>query len=225
MISVHGLNFQYPNRTTALENVSLTFPTGLSMVIGGNGAGKTTLFRLLCGQLDLPSPRMIEWPPVGVNSRVYVPEHATLPDYFTVEEIFLCAGIQLTPYHEPTWTLVSSFRKKLYRECSLGMRKRLILGLALLKNARLTCLDEPFNGIDIDTLLVIQSALTKLLHNDEQRYFLVASHQWDVMERVAKTTIILHEGRVRFAGPLPQLFQSTATTRLLDAYHKVIHSP
>jgi ABC-2 type transport system ATP-binding protein len=86
---------------------------------------------------------------------------------------------------------------------SLGMRQRLGLASALLGDPRVLVLDEPGNGLDPAGMAWLRDLLRRLA--DGGRTVIVSSH---VLSEVAQTVdhiVIVHEGQLRYAGPLREL--------------------
>jgi len=117
---------------------------------------------------------------------------------------------------------ISAYENKMMRECSLGMQKRLVLALALQKNLPILILDEPFIGIDVDTLLLIKVLLKKLLETSLKKMILIASHQLDLLQELCDFIVVLHEGRVVESGTPQKLLEKTQKHSLFSAYQSLI---
>jgi ABC-2 type transport system ATP-binding protein len=94
------------------------------------------------------------------------------------------------------------------RGYSMGMRQRLGLATALLGDPRVLILDEPANGLDPAGMAWLRDLLRRLAR--EGRTVIVSSH---VLSEVAQTVdhvVIVHEGELRFDGPLAELADSAA---------------
>jgi ABC-2 type transport system ATP-binding protein len=98
---------------------------------------------------------------------------------------------------------------------SPGMRQRLALAEALLGDPQVLVLDEPGNGLDPAGMAWLRGLLRRLAGGE--RTVLVSSH---VLAEVAQTVdhlVIVHRGRLRFAGTLPQLATSVVSVRTTQA--------
>ncbi|MFO7313980.1 ABC transporter ATP-binding protein [Rhodothermus marinus] len=83
---------------------------------------------------------------------------------------------------------------------SHGMRRQLAFLLALLHRPRLLVLDEPFEAMDAQA---IEAAIALLqARHREGATLLISSHRLDKLERLCDHLVVLHRGRVRFAGPM-----------------------
>ena len=89
---------------------------------------------------------------------------------------------------------------------SLGMRQRLGLAAALLGDPQLLILDEPANGLDPAGVAWLRGLLRDLA--SDGRTVLVSSHVLSEVQQTADDVVIVHEGQLRFAGPLDGLGDS-----------------
>ena len=79
---------------------------------------------------------------------------------------------------------------------STGMKQRLAIAQALLRDPELLILDEPFNGLDPNGFLDIKNLLKEL--NEGGVTIFISSHLLDELEQFADTFILLHNGRIEF---------------------------
>jgi len=91
----------------------------------------------------------------------------------------------------------------LVRTYSLGMRQRLGIGAALLKDPELLILDEPANGLDPAGIKEVRDLLRHL--GDEGRTVFVSSHILSEVQHTADRVAILSRGRSVMAGPVAQV--------------------
>jgi ABC-2 type transport system ATP-binding protein len=87
------------------------------------------------------------------------------------------------------------------------MRQRLSLAAALLGDPPVLLLDEPANGLDPAGIAWLRGLLRGLA--DEGRTVLVASHVLSEVAQTADHVVIVNEGRLRFAGPLRELGETS----------------
>jgi ABC-2 type transport system ATP-binding protein len=86
---------------------------------------------------------------------------------------------------------------------STGMRQRLGLATALLGDPQLLVLDEPGNGLDPAGMAWLRDLLRELA--GQGRSVIVSSHVLSEVAQTADHIVIVHQGRLRFAGPLHEL--------------------
>lgn len=79
------------------------------------------------------------------------------------------------------------------RRYSLGMKQRLGIAMAMLSDPELVILDEPTNGLDIESTVSLRNRIVALA-KERNRAFLVSSHQADDLERMCDRVIIIYEG-------------------------------
>ncbi len=207
--------FYGPDR--ALAGVDLELAPGATGLLGANGAGKTTLLKSLLGHLPL-APGRVELfgldparRPLAVRQRLgFVPERDLyLPGLTGLEQVtFLgqLSGLRrsdaLARAHDMLHLV--GLGEARYREVdgySTGMRQRVKLAGALVHGPELLLLDEPTSGLDPagrDEVL----ALIAELAGERGLSVLLSSHILQDIERTCQQLVVLHQGRVRYAGTL-----------------------
>ncbi len=197
--------------TTALDGVDLAVRQGeVTGLIGPDGAGKTTLMRLAAALL-LPDEGHIEVlgvdavaEPVAVQSRIgYMPQRFGLYEDLSVQEnLDLYADLQGLPsarraarYDELMhMTGLAPFRKRLAGKLSGGMKQKLGLACALLREPELLLLDEPTVGVDP----VSRRELWQIVYRqvrDHGMSVLLSTAYLDEAERCDRVAL-LHQGRL-----------------------------
>ena len=201
---------------TALENLSLSVPTGsIYAVVGKNGAGKTTALRTLMGMIRPTSGRVeilgLDCTTEGEKTRQqvgYLPESRSLYGYMRVAEILRFAQSfhrdwddaltrrYLELFHIPQGRLIS--------QLSAGMQTQLGLILALAHNPRVLILDEPIAHLDavrVKELLtvILEEALAK------EQTVVLSSHALHQVERVTDHVAIVDQGRLVVEKPLEDM--------------------
>jgi len=165
VLEVHDLGVAFGG-LQALEGVSLTVRPGeVVAIIGPNGAGKTTLVNALCGLLaggrttgsatfagtDLLRARATRRRGLGIG-RTF--QHAEVFSELTVEENLMCTTRWVTAAHRRTVGTVLAdvglvdVAARRPDQLAFGPQKRLDLARAVLEQADLLIMDEPFGGLD-----------------------------------------------------------------------------
>ncbi len=222
VIEISGLRKEYRHlrgrRQVAIDGLDLEVPEGgVFGFLGPNGSGKTTTIRCLLG---LARPTAGSCRLLGV---------ATPADVGTV--IRRVGAIVETPALFPTMTGRRNLRllartegigpaavdlvldrvglaergEDLVRTYSLGMRQRLGLAQALLKDPEVLLLDEPANGLDPAGIKEIRELLRSL--GDEGRTVFVSSHLLVEIEHTCDRVAILSQGRCVAAGPVSDVLR------------------
>lgn len=81
-----------------------------------------------------------------------------------------------------------------YKNCSLGMKQRIGIAMALLGNPKLLVLDEPINGLDADGMRIMREVLTDLSKNGTT--ILISSHILGELEKIATHYGIIRRGKL-----------------------------
>ena len=181
-----------------LHNVSFELEKGeIVGLIGPNGAGKTSIMKILVGltrnytgEVDLTAVKdigcMIETP----NFYPYSTGYQNLM-YFAglngvgkqkVEELLKLLGL---------WDAAH----KNVKTYSLGMRQRLGIAQALLKNPDVLVLDEPTNGLDPEGIYEVREYIRKIA-GENHITVLISSHLLGELEKMCDRAIILKKGRI-----------------------------
>ena len=223
IIEVEGLRKDYRRlrggATTAVAGLDLAVPEGgVFGFLGPNGAGKTTTIRCLLG-LVRPSggrmrllgadvPRKLADVIGGVGSIVETP---TLYPRFTarrnLELLARLAGLGRGRAGEILERVGLGGREdELVRSYSLGMKQRLGIGAALLKDPRLLILDEPANGLDPAGIVEVRDLIRAL--GREGRTVFVSSHLLSEVQQTCDAVAILSGGRLITQGPVGEVLRA-----------------
>lgn len=213
MIVLDAVSFRYTRGTDVLNDVSLEFLPGMSLVVGPNGCGKSTLLKLAAG-VEIPAQGRVTvagfdlWREEVASRRhlAYLPEHPDLTPYATVSEILaLVCGLRGRPAEEAgealRWVGLDGLGHRTVRELSKGQRRRATLAAARIGTPSCLLLDEPLDGMDrefrIESVRWISARLT------EGATVVAVSHDFvplaDLVDRVA----IVRNGQWRIVENLP----------------------
>jgi heme exporter protein A len=199
----------------ALKEVSLGIRCGESALLyGPNGAGKTTLLRMLAS-LARPSSgeilfdgKNIEHDGSGVKAAIGFVSHATfLYGELTVRENLKFFGSlfglsQLEKKIDAALEMfdMSSRQDVFARDLSRGLQQRASLARAFLHDPDFVILDEPFTGLDHQSVKKLENLLLRL--PEQGKALLFSNHDFEQGAALAKRLIALKAGRVRYNGPL-----------------------
>ena len=218
------LSVHYENRS-ALDDVSLRFFAGqITSLVGPNGAGKSTLLKCLAGML--PPTHGAVWLDNALVTRpsprvAYVPQRSEVDWQFpiTVLDVVLMGralgGNRLRPIPRGDRQAALSALDDvgLRRSASVqigalsgGQQQRVFLARAILQQADILLLDEPFSGVDAPTQSLAVSILSALRHRGAAIVF--ATHDLAMAEQSADACVLLNR-RVVADGP-PSMVLSVA---------------
>jgi ABC-2 type transport system ATP-binding protein len=165
MLTLQGVTHVYPNGTRALEDATLTIPTGMFGLLGPNGAGKSTLMRCIA-TLQTPSRGAIRFDGIDVLREPeklratlgYLPQdfgvYPRVSAWELLDHLAILKGVSGKGERKETVdTLLQQVnlwdvRKKAVAGFSGGMRQRFGIAQALIGNPRLIIVDEPTAGLD-----------------------------------------------------------------------------
>jgi ABC-2 type transport system ATP-binding protein len=225
-ISSSELTKRFRGGQVAVDHVDLAVPLGsVYGFLGPNGSGKTTTIRMLLGLAF----------PTGGNCALFgaaMPGGAgtVLPRVGALVEgpafyPFLSGAANLARYDAADATAdprtarariatalervgLTAAAKKRYRAYSLGMKQRLAIASALLRDRDLIVLDEPTNGLDPQGTREVRS-LIRQIAGDGTTVF-VSSHLLAEVEQVCTDVGVMRAGKLVFQGPLAQLRRTGA---------------
>lgn len=209
MIDCRAVSKSYPPKLV-LKDVNLSIEPGICALLGPNGAGKSTLLRLLSG-LERPDAGSVQIRGLSFHDRAeeirrclgVVPEGLGLFESLTLLENLIAIGPIYGLTKRETEARATNLlnlldlthgRNTPARESSFGMRKKTALAMALLYRPSVLLLDEPFEGIDPASSVVIQTLLKQLSRDGIT--ILLTSHILSIVEKIAGRVLILHEGRI-----------------------------
>jgi ABC-2 type transport system ATP-binding protein len=230
IIEVDGLRKSYPRLRgaprMALDGLDLSVPDGgVFGLLGPNGSGKTTTIRCLLG-LARPSGGQVRvlgrtlpdgLPEVLARTGAIVEFPALFPTMTGRENLRLLgavAGVGRRRVDEVLEQVGLAARAgDTVRRYSLGMRQRLGLAAALLKDPALLVLDEPANGLDPAGIREVRELLRRL--GAEGRTVVLSSHLLAEVEQTCDAVAILSRGRGVASGPVADVLAGGADAVLV----------
>ena len=192
----------------AVDHLNMTVPVGaIYGFIGENGSGKSTTEKLICGHLVPDSGEIKlfgkDYTDAGVRVRVgALIENAGCFPNSSVWDNLMMQAINLGLEHRADEInrvleivrMEDSARVK-FKSCSLGMKQRIGIAMALLGEPALLILDEPINGLDTDGMRIMREILMDIT----QKYgctVLISSHILGELEKIATHYGIIRQGRM-----------------------------
>lgn len=199
-----ALRKRYRGGVLALDSLNLSVGPGESVgIMGHNGAGKTTLFRVLQGLIKATDGSAeILGAPAGSPSAVRrlgamgdIGFYPFLTAEHNLQLLARYGGIGQARVREVLRIVGLEDASRLtYGAFSLGMKQRLALGAAIVKDPELLILDEPSNGLDMAGQLAIRQLISGF--RSEGRALLIASHNVEEVELLCDRACILDGGNV-----------------------------
>jgi len=217
----------------ALAGVDVIAADGeVTALLGPNGAGKSTLLRILTGRqradqgrvrVDGVDPAV---DPLEARARLGVlPDTRGLhPRLTAMEHLQLSARLQgLDEAEIPDRSRdvaaqlgMTALLTRRVAGFSQGERMKVALGRALIHQPQNVLLDEPQNGLDVDSVRGLRRAVAEL--RQLGRMVLLASHQLAEVAAVADQVVMLAQGRTIGRATPAAWLERTGTTTLEDAF-------
>ena len=207
----------------ALSGLNMTVPKGaIYGFIGENGSGKSTTEKIVCGLLN-PSGGQIklfgkDYTDDEVRSSVGVLIEAPgcYPNYSVWNNLMLQAtNLGIKNKEDEVRKVLKMVRMEgsasnKFKNCSLGMKQRIGVAMALIGKPKLLVLDEPINGLDADGMRIMREVLVEITKNYDCTV-LVSSHILGELEKVATHYGIVRGGKMIKEMTAEQLEKSCPT--------------
>ena len=192
----------------ALNGLNMTVPVGsIYGFIGENGSGKSTTEKLICGHLvkDSGTIKLFGKDNTDAGTRVRVGALIENAGCFPGSSIYInlkmqCLNLGIENSDEEISRVLKIVRMEEHRElkfkkCSLGMKQRVGIAMALLGSPALLILDEPINGLDTDGMRIMREILVDITKNYNCTV-LISSHILGELEKIATHYGIIRQGRM-----------------------------
>lgn len=192
----------------ALDHLNMTVPVGaIYGFIGENGSGKSTTEKLICGHL-VPDEGEIklfgeDYTDPGRRVRVgaLIENAGCFPNSTVWMNLMMQAiNLSLPNREEEIQRVLKIVRmedsaKIKFKSCSLGMKQRIGIAMALLGKPALLILDEPINGLDADGMRIMREILVDITKNYGCTV-VIASHLLGELEKIATHYGIIRQGKM-----------------------------
>jgi ABC-2 type transport system ATP-binding protein len=214
VVETHGLTKRYGTGIVAVDTLDLNVYRGeVYGFLGPNGAGKTTTLRMLLGLIrpTAGSAKVVGAAPGSPESLIKVGAIVETPAFYPYMTGYdnlrllarycgvdrsrvdaTLAEVDLTPraHHK-------------FSTYSLGMKQRLGIAAALLKEPELLILDEPTNGLDPQGMADVRNLIIEL--GKGARTVLISSHLLGEVEQMCTRVGVIRKGKIVAEGTVDQL--------------------
>ena len=220
MLEITGLTKTYPGGKKALTDVNISIADGeIFGFIGHNGAGKTTTIKSVVGILTYDSGKILvngmdikEKPMECKQITAYIPDNPDLYEMLT--------GIQYLNFISDIYKIDKNKRTELITKYadmfeitknlgdvistySHGMKQKLALISALIRNPKLLILDEPFVGLDPKAAFLVKETMKDLCKNGTSIFF--STHVLEVAEKLCDKIAIIKDGKIIATGTVEEV--------------------
>lgn len=220
---------------TAVNNISLDFPTGeLVALLGPSGCGKTTLLRIIAGLENPDSGSVLFHGEDATDLHVrernvgFVFQHYALFRHMTVFEN-VAFGLRVRP--KETRPSDGEIKKRVHELLALvqldwladryphqlsgGQRQRIALARALAVEPKVLLLDEPFGALDAKVRKDLRRWLRRL-HDELHITSIFVTHDQEEAMEVADRIVVLNKGKVEQIGSPDEIYNNPASPFVYD---------
>lgn len=202
MISIKDLSVSYKKNEQVIQDLNLQMQGNcIHGIVGLNGAGKTTLLNAMFGLKKSNKGEMLSSDEKLSKKLIsYLPTESYFYSNITGREYL--ALFKNTDFDIEKWnTLFLLPLDKVIDAYSTGMKKKLALMGILKLDKPILILDEPFNGLDIETSRIIRSILLKL--KEKGKTIVVTSHIIETLTNMCDEIHYLESGNIKYSVAKP----------------------
>ncbi len=238
MIELKNLTRRFGD-LAAVDNVTLSIPAGqICGYLGPNGAGKTTTVKMLTGMIQptagtaLIAGYDIQKEDIEVKRRIgYVPESGALYQSLTPYEYLQFVGKLYGMDDQAITKRINEFSEffkmkdiihQRMGESSKGMKQKVVIASAMIHNPQVIFMDEPLNGLDANTALLLKKLLKNLA--DEGKTIFYCSHILDVVENLCDRVVIIDKGKIVADGSVEKLKEMTKRSSLEGVFSQLTNA-
>lgn len=190
-----------------LDNVNLNLKSGnIYGFVGKNGSGKTMLMRAICG-LILPTSGYVEIDGKIIGKDISFPDSVGvlienpgfISHYSGFKNLKVLAQIKNKISDDEIIETIKKVGldpndKKSFRKYSLGMKQKLGIAAAIMENPELLILDEPFNGLDEDSLDKVRELI--LDSKNENKIIIMSCHDSEEIKNICDEIVEIKFGKI-----------------------------
>lgn len=235
LLEIKNLSKNY-GKKRALIDFTYTFENGVYAILGPNGAGKSTLINLISDNITRQNGEILcdgkDILSLGRNYRKKIglmPQSQGMYEQMTARQFLMyiaqVKGISKKDAQQQVKELLevvnlSGVAHKRLGSFSGGMKQRALLAQALLGTPELLMLDEPTAGLDPEERVRLRNYISMLA---QDKIVLITTHITSDVEDIADKVLIMKNGQLICAQTMSELFESTGTDGLEEAYIAALH--
>lgn len=236
-VTVHDLTVAYRDEPV-LWDVDLNIPTGtLTAIIGPNGAGKSTLMKAILGLVPMAAGTVEIFGHTSERQRKlvgYVPQRGSVDWDFPTDALDV---VTMGTYGQLGWIRrpgkeeharamhaldqvgMADFAHRQISQLSGGQQQRVFLARALVQDAELYFMDEPFVGVDARTEKAIIDLLKEL--RDRGKTVVCVHHDLETAPRYFDWVVLLNVLKIA-SGPMDEIFTAENIERTYGSSGKTL---
>lgn len=235
VIVLESVRKVYGNRV-AVDNISFKVHEGeIFGLIGPNGAGKTTTLRMIATLIKPTSGKITVYGIDVVKEAIkvrrligYLPEEAEVyPRLTGYEHLKFYSWIKLGKIDENIIEFgikISGLGRRIYERAgdySKGMKRRLLLAIALMTKPKIAILDEPTSGLDVHASVNVRNMIKKFV-KETGSTVIISSHNMLEVEYLCDRIAFINKGRIIAIGSPRELIERYGGTNLEEAFINAI---
>jgi len=195
MIKIDNLSKFY-GKKQVLNSIDLEFKKGkIYGIVGENGAGKTTLFRCISGLENYNGNISSDYTKLKNHLGLLLTEPYFFSKITGKEYIQLLANARQTKLTKIEDKNIFDLPLNQYASTySTGMKKKLALTAILLQENDIFILDEPFNGVDIQSNLIITEIIKKF--KKLEKTVIISSHIFSTLANTCDEIYLMKKGEI-----------------------------
>lgn len=232
MLKLTNLTVAY-DATPVFTDATVTFDAGkITGIIGPNGAGKSTLIKAALGLIKKQSGTAVfEDRPLSVFKRriAYVEQRKDLDLTFPIsafDVVLTGTYARLGLFNHPgreekaeakaalEQVQLSALGRRQIGNLSGGQLQRVFVARAIVQNADLIILDEPFVGIDLESETTIMAILRRW--RDAGKTIIIVHHDLNKVSRYFDDLVVMNHGIIDY-GPVDQVYTAENITRAFSS--------
>ena len=203
-IKLENVSKRFKNENV-LNGISYSFESGkIYSIVGRNGSGKSVLLKIIAGLylqdkgkvlFDNKNYNMIN--EIPDNLGIVIEQPSFINDLTGLENLKLLASIRNVATERDIVesleivNLKDDMNKK-YSKYSLGMRQKLSIAQAIMERQKVILLDEPFNGIDRQSVVAIKEYLKRV--KNEDKLIIITTHIMDDVVDLSDVMLYIEDG-------------------------------
>ena len=203
-IKLENVSKRFKNENV-LKGISYSFESGkIYSIVGRNGSGKSVLLKIIAGLylqdkgnvlFDNKNYNMIN--EIPDNLGIVIEQPSFINDLTGLENLKLLASIRNVATERDIVesleivNLKNDMNKK-YSKYSLGMRQKLSIAQAIMEHQKVILLDEPFNGIDRQSVVAIKEYLKRV--KNEDKLIIITTHIMDDVVDLSDVMLYIEDG-------------------------------
>lgn len=203
-IKLENVSKRFKNENV-LKGISYSFESGkIYSIVGRNGSGKSVLLKIIAGLylqdkgnvlFDNKNYNMIN--EIPDNLGIVIEQPSFINDLTGLENLKLLASIRnIATERDIVESLeivnLKDDMNKKYSKYSLGMRQKLSIAQAIMEHQKVILLDEPFNGIDRQSVVAIKEYLKRV--KNEDKLIIITTHIMDDVVDLSDVMLNIEDG-------------------------------